>query len=178
MCFGTCSFCGSSAQVEGIYGSLEFLRIYLTLIVMSGLVWFLSTLAGVPGGAGLEGASGAVMGVAMIFTLHFPTRLIYIWGVLPVPMWALMLMYIVIDLMGTTQHEHGYSVAHVAHLAGALFGFIYFRSGWNLGRMVPARLSDLLRPRLKLHDPDPPPRISLARSTPFSKRSAARAKPA
>ena len=143
-------------EIEGIYGPFEFLRIYLTLIVMSSLVWLLSTYAGIPGGGGLEGASGAVMGIAMIFTLHFPTKLIYIWGVLPVPAWAMMVMYLLGDYTATAKRLPNDYVAHVAHLAGALFGFIYYRSGWNLGRMLPSRWPRLLQPRLKIHDPEPP----------------------
>jgi len=143
-------------EVESIYGPFEFLRIYLTLIVMSSLVWLLSTYTGLPGGAGLEGASGAVLGIAMIFTMHYPTKLIYIWGVLPMPVWAMMGLYLVGEYAATAKRMPGDYVAHVAHLAGALFGFIYFRSGWNLGALLPDRWPRLLRPRLKLHDPDPP----------------------
>ena len=144
-------------EVESIYGPLEFLRIYLTLIVMSSLVWLLSTYTGLPGGAGLEAPSWeAVLGIAMIFTMHFPTKLIYIWGVLPMPVWAMMGLYLVGEYAATEKRNPHDNVAHVAHLAGALFGFIYFRSGWNLGSLVPDRWPRLLRPRLKLHDPDPP----------------------
>ena len=67
------------------------------------------------------------------------------------------------DLMGFTREE-GSQVAHSAHLAGAAFAFIYFRSGLNLGRLLPAssggRRPGLFgrlfrsRPRLRLHDPE------------------------
>ena len=143
-------------EVETIYGSKEFLRIYLTIIVMSSLAWLLSSYTGLPGGSGLEGASGGVMGVAMIYTLHFPMRLIYIWGVVPIPVWAMMTLYVIGDLTDAANRQPDDYVAHVAHLAGALFGFIYYRSGWNLGRLLPDRWFRL-RPALKLHDPEPPP---------------------
>jgi hypothetical protein len=50
-------------------------------------------------------------------------------------------------------------VANVAHLGGAAFGFVYFRSHINLGRLMPRKLSDIsgslfrLRPKLRIHDP-------------------------
>jgi membrane associated rhomboid family serine protease len=144
-------------EVEGIYGPMEFLRVYLTILVMSGLAWVVSSYAGPPDALGLVGASGGVMGIAMIFTLHFPTRPIYVWGIFPVPVWALMAMYVFGDFMGTANRHPDDVVAHVAHLGGALFGFIYYRSGWNLGKMLPERWPRLMRPRLKLHNPEPPP---------------------
>ncbi len=145
-------------EVEGIYGSMEFLRIYLTLIVMSSLVWLLSTYTGMPGGdgAGLEGASGAVMGVAMIFTMHFPTKLIYIWGVLPVPVWAMMAMYLLGDYTATAKRIPGDYVAHVAHLAGGAV-WLHLLPQRLESRPDAARALAEPAPRLKLHDPDPPP---------------------
>jgi membrane associated rhomboid family serine protease len=146
-------FCGR--EIEAIYGPREFLRVYLTLIVMSGLVWAVSVLPN-PQSLPLVGASGGVTGIMMLYTLHFPRRLIYIWGVLPVPVWAMMAFFLIGDFMDTAKRLPGDYVAHIAHLAGALFGFIYFRSGWNLGHFVPERWTEILkRPRLKLHDPEP-----------------------
>ncbi len=50
------------------------------------------------------------------------------------------------------------NVAYTAHLAGAAFAFLYFRSHINLGRLLPARFSFSLnwfkpRPQLRVHDP-------------------------
>ncbi len=47
-------------------------------------------------------------------------------------------------------------IAYVVHLAGAGFAFVYFRMGWNFGRLVPNRFSLKwlrMRPRLRLHRP-------------------------
>ncbi len=49
------------------------------------------------------------------------------------------------------------NVAHVAHLSGVAFGFIYYQTGLNLGRLVPRRLSGnpfRMSPKLRVHDPD------------------------
>lgn len=141
------------SDVEGVYGRAEFLRFYLSAIILSGLVWAIATAAS--GGAGvLIGASGGIMGVTVLFVMHFPRRLIYIWGVLPVPAWVLGAIYVVFDVLGAASNSG--NVAHVAHLAGAFYGFVYYRTRLNLGRLVPRRLSATLfrlRPRLRIHDP-------------------------
>ena len=41
------------------------------------------------------------------------------------------------------------------HITGFVFGFVYFKSGWNLGRVFPsgAKAIKLRRSKLRLHDP-------------------------
>ncbi len=100
------------------------------------------------------------MAIVILFVLNFPRQLLYIWGVLPVPAWALGIFFVVGDLLGFAQGNQagGVQVANIAHLAGAGFAFIYFRSKLNLGRFVPSRLSEmkgsLFRPKLRIHDPE------------------------
>ena len=141
-------------DLEAIYGRAEFLRIYLSTIVFAGLVWVgVSAASGTQGV--LIGASGGVMGLMILFVLHFPRRMFYIWGIIPLPAWGLGAMYVFFDVIGAARNVD--NVAHVAHLSGVAFGFIYYRSGWNLGRMVPRRFStDIFRwrPKLKIHDPE------------------------
>ena len=51
-------------SVEQLYGRKEFLRLYLVLIVFSGLVWALITkLGGAADDVSAVGASGAVAGL-------------------------------------------------------------------------------------------------------------------
>ena len=68
-------------EVEAIYGRMEFLRIYLALIVLSSLAWVVSQNLWDRNAAGMMGASGGVMGIMVLYILHFPRRMIYIWGV-------------------------------------------------------------------------------------------------
>jgi len=146
------------SDVERIYGPAEFLRIYLTTIVLAGLAW--AGITAVNGeGALLIGASGGVMGIMALYVFHFPKRMFYFWGIVPMPAWVLGVLYLGFDLMGATQPS-GSHVANVAHLAGMAFGAIYFKTGMNLGRLLPSRLSTAIfrwRPKLKIHDPDQPP---------------------
>jgi rhomboid family protein len=144
-------------DLEGIYGRAEFTRFYLAAIFVAGAIWFGVQLAsGQPGL--LIGASGGVMGLMILFVLHFPRRVFYIYGILPLPAWGLAILWALADVTGFL-FPSGNQVANTAHLAGMGFGLIYYQTGMNLGRLIPTRLSDLksvvrLRPRLKIHDPE------------------------
>ncbi len=142
-------------DLENIYGRAELLRVYLTTIVVAGLVWVIVAAIGHDGRDVLLGASGGVMGMMILFVLNFPRRKLLIWGVLPTPAWALGVVYVGLDLFGAGHPTD--NVAHVAHLSGVAFGFIYYQTGLNLGRLVPRRLSGnpfRLSPKLRVHDPD------------------------
>lgn len=150
-------------ELEDIYGRAEFLRIYLAAIAFSGLVWVVVTAASGQQSS-VVGASGGVMAVMMLYVLHFPRRTLLIWGIVPMPAWMLGVVFVLMDVLGVAHsaganaNETGPQVANIAHLGGALFAFLYFRAKLNLGRFVPRRLSDLLdpllRPKLRIHDPD------------------------
>jgi membrane associated rhomboid family serine protease len=112
--------------VEGIIGRAEFFRFYCTAIVVAGVAWVLGErLAGLPPGfvPRLVGASGGVMAVLAAFVWYYPRETVLIYGILPVPAWALGILYLFSDLRGAT--GGGGNVAHVAHLAGAAFGVLY-----------------------------------------------------
>jgi membrane associated rhomboid family serine protease len=135
-------------EVEPLVGRAEFFRFYLTAIVLAGIAWLASVQLGQPAMAGqlsLVGASGAVMAVLAMFIWNFPQQTVYIYGVLPVPAWALGVLFVVLDLQGAAS-DRG-TVAHVAHLAGAAFGLLYAWRGWNLGGL--ADLTSQLRRRQK-----------------------------
>jgi membrane associated rhomboid family serine protease len=123
-------------EVEYLLGRAEFYRFYFMALVLAGLGWLVGTYV-LPGRmmplseVRLVGASGAVMAVFAVFVFNYPHQTINLMGVLPVPAWALGLLYLVVDLQGTL--EAGSSVAHSAHVAGAVFGLCYAWRGWSLG---------------------------------------------
>jgi len=143
-------------EVEALLGRAEFFRFYFTAIVLAGLAWLVSVQIGQPAMAdrlSLVGASGAVMAVMAMFIWNFPQQTVYLYGVLPVPAWALGVLFVVLDLQGAAS-DRG-TVAHVAHLAGAAFGLLYAWRGWNLGGL--SDLTSQLRRRqrrMRLVRPD------------------------
>lgn len=147
-------------EVELLYGRNEFLRLYLVLLAAGSLVWVLvSRLQGIPGGY-LLGASGAVVGVVLLFALNFPQRTILFMFVIPMPAWVLGVIVIIGDLYGMLARADT-QVAYVVHLTGAAFAFLYYRFQWHLGNWVPGTrwfrsrgsLRTQFRPKLKIHDP-------------------------
>ncbi|MGI4729175.1 MAG: rhomboid family intramembrane serine protease, partial [Janthinobacterium lividum] len=84
--------------------------------------------------APMVGASGALFGVMVAFGVLYAETELYIM-LIPIPIKAkyAVIGYIVVELyLGLSQHQ-GDSVAHFAHLGGALFGYILLRV-WGMHR--------------------------------------------
>lgn len=148
-------------DIEFTYGRKEFLRLYLTLIVVGAVAWaVINRLQGIDFSGPLVGASGAVAGIIILYALHFPNRTLLLMFIIPVPAWLVGILLVVMDAMGAlgwSSGPDGLNVAYTVHLAGAAFAFLYYRFRWNLGALVPSGFSLAWfksRPRLRVHDPD------------------------
>ena len=72
------------------------------------------------------GASGAVFGVMVASAMAFPdAQFMLIIPPMPVKLWALVWVYCAIEVLAS--FNSGSGIAHLAHLGGALGGFIYMR---------------------------------------------------
>lgn len=143
-------------DIEWKYGRQEFLSFYLTAIIFAGLTWWIVENIRAGAGASMIGASGGVMGVAVLYALNFPRRQLLVWGVLPMPAWALALVWVVMDVTGFLGNGADDRTAYIAHIGGVVFGLIYYRTHWSLGRIIPkTELLTILKrqPKLRLHDP-------------------------
>jgi membrane associated rhomboid family serine protease len=145
-------------NVERAVGPWEFLKLYVSLIILSSLVWlgaeWLAISLGWSAAPGSYGASGGVSGILFVYIFRNPKSTIDIWGVLPVPAWAAAILFIAIDVFGAFNPDSKVGVA--AHLGGAAFGVLYFKTGWHLFRFLPRGFSlrNLRRPKMRLHNPD------------------------
>jgi rhomboid family protein len=152
------------SDIEGIYGKRLFWKMYLSLIVLSGICWVVTenwvfhrdyTHA--------VGASGAVMGVIVLYILHFPRRVVLLFGVLPVPVWLLGVVWLGSDYIGFLGEQRGRmtTVAHAAHLGGALFGWVFYRTHFTLFSLLPthwlSKLRGSPRSRMRVVRPDDVP---------------------
>src|SRR5262245_35795734 len=124
-------------EVEGIYGSREFVLFYLTAATVSGLASLGLDLALGTTRIAL-GASGAVLAVTMLFTLHYPRHEILLFFIIPIQMRWLMALFVIWDLhpllLMLSGDDIRTGIGHAAHLGGLLFGFLYFRFQWRLDR--------------------------------------------
>lgn len=110
-------------QVERQMGSYEFLLFYLVTGILAGLFSFaVFLLSGV--NTILLGASGAVFAVLLAFATYFPDARIYIMGVIPVKSTHLVIGYTLIELYSELFSMRS-NVAHLTHLAGFGFAFLY-----------------------------------------------------
>jgi membrane associated rhomboid family serine protease len=143
--------------LETMYGSREFIFFYLAAAVVAALAFVgldLYTGSSIPA----VGASGAVLAVVMLYTMHFPREEICVCWIIPVQMRFVMLFYVIWDLHPVLLALAGdrvfSGIAHAAHLGGLAFGFLYAKFEWRLeplgGWMSWSRWRWRRRPRLRL----------------------------
>lgn len=98
------------------------------LLPLAQQQFYAENLKGLLNGATV-GASGAVFGCLAAFGYLFPNTYIYLYFFPIKAKWAV-LMYAGYELFASIQNSAGDTVAHIAHLGGALAGFlmVYF---WN-----------------------------------------------
>jgi membrane associated rhomboid family serine protease len=143
------------SDLEAMYGPREFLAFYLGAALLGGIAyegWALAAHQSAP----CLGASGAVTALLVLNALHFPHRLIYVFLIIPVPLWLFAILNVAQDaFVFVGQRNTG--VAVVVHLAGALFAFTYWKfhirlldsfGGWM------SRFKRRSRPRLRLFRPE------------------------
>ncbi|MGB5287255.1 MAG: rhomboid family intramembrane serine protease [Ignavibacteriaceae bacterium] len=110
-------------EIENYWGTKKFLTYYLLCGIVAGLFQlFLTPLLG-SSAAVTIGASGAVYGVLIAFGLMFPNRLIFLYFLIPVKAKYLIGFLIVLEFMLVDSAQS--NVAHLAHLGGALAGFLF-----------------------------------------------------
>ena len=72
------------------------------------------------------GASGAVLGVALAFAMFWPEAELVVFPI-PIPIKARTFVAVIVglDILGALYFNDG--IAHIAHVGGALFGYLFFR---------------------------------------------------
>ena len=123
------------SRLEMRYGSREFAVFYFCSLLASSSAYIaldLYTGTMIPA----IGASGAVWGITALYALLYPYDTIHVYFLFPVQIWFLALVYFLFDLhpvlLALSGQTVGSGVAHAAHVGGAVFGYLYYRSGWQL----------------------------------------------
>jgi membrane associated rhomboid family serine protease len=111
--------------VENRMGSRAFLLYYLYCGI--GAAVFCLALSGIMAVGPFIGASGALLGVALAFAIYWPDAELIIFP-FPVPVKARTLVMILVGLDILFYFiTPGDGVAHLAHVGGAAFGYLFFR---------------------------------------------------
>lgn len=109
-------------ELENIMGSKKFLIFYLLCGFGAGLFQiFLSPLFS-ESLAPTIGASGAVFGVMIAFAMFFPDRYIFLYFLIPIKAKYLIAFLVLIEFLSVNEPT---LVAHLAHIGGAVTGFIF-----------------------------------------------------
>ena len=133
--------------IERRYGKTEFFIFYLVAVVAGGLVWGIQTgleshhvfqMTGKPLGGEMLGASGAISAVVILFACNYPKAQVFLFGILPMPAWALGVMYVVMDTLGA--FNGGSNIAHTVHIAGAAVALLYFFTRIRFTSLNPRKL--------------------------------------
>jgi len=118
--------------LERRLGSSEFLLYYFITGVGAGLAtlvvnWY-TGLAVVP----VVGASGAIYGLLLAYATLYPDTRLFIFGILPLRAPIAVLLFAGLALFFQLTGARS-GVAHLTHLAGLVFGYLYFliRMGIN-----------------------------------------------
>jgi membrane associated rhomboid family serine protease len=110
-------------QLERRMGSGEFLLFYLVSGIGAGLATMLVNNATGQGMVSVVGASGAIFAVLLAFAAFFPDTRILVFWILPMRAPIAVLVFAGIEVFSLFTNVNS-GVAHLAHLAGALFGYL------------------------------------------------------
>lgn len=108
--------------LESRWGSAVFIKFYLICGLGGVLLSFAFS------DATIVGASAACYGLMLAFAMIWPNTSVYIWGLVPVRVKWLVIFLVALSFVSAIgPHRDG--IAHLAHLGGAVAGFLMMKSG-------------------------------------------------
>lgn len=117
------------AIMQNTLGTLRFLFFYFSAGVFSSLAHAIVS-AVLLDDASLPalGASGALSGLILLFSLIYPREKLLFFGLVPMPAIFGALLFIGIDIWGLTAQASGggLPIGHGAHLGGSFIGLVYY----------------------------------------------------
>ena len=139
-------------ELERYWGSRAFLRYYLTCGIGAGVLsipyaYLFGTQQIVT-----VGASGAIYGLFLAFGIVFAERTVLFMMLFPMKARTMaLIMFGVAFFYAVTQPRGG--VAHIAHLGGALVGYLYLKRAWRVGEFYRDLKWRVRRRRFKVMPP-------------------------
>jgi membrane associated rhomboid family serine protease len=108
-------------EIERQWGTRRFVKYFLVTGIGAGICYALvSPGQSIP----VVGASGAIYAILLAYGVIFPNRMIYVWFLFPIRAKYFVMIFGAIELYASITGTTG-GIAHVAHLGGMLFGYIY-----------------------------------------------------
>lgn len=119
------------------FSEKQLLGVYVLSAMFSGAIFILAYYL-MDDDTGILGASAAIMAILMAVTTYSPLMRVRLLLIGNVKLWYITAIIILIDLMQIRLDNTG---GHIAHLAGAFFGFVYMKllqNGTDLSKSVSA----------------------------------------
>ena len=113
--------------VERLIGTRRYTYLFLGAGVLAGIAQVLIMKLLFDDMTAALGASGALQGVMGTLVVLAPTLTVLVFFVIPAPLWAIVILYVLLDIVGFISPTSG--VANAAHLVGLAVGLAY---GWHL----------------------------------------------
>jgi membrane associated rhomboid family serine protease len=112
------------SELEYLWGPRRFLTYYFFTGIGAGLT---NAVFEPNSMLPIVGASGAIYGLLLAFGMFFPNRPILIWFLFPMPAKYFVILFGAIEFFASLSPGRD-GVAHLAHLGGLLFGFLYLKN--------------------------------------------------
>jgi membrane associated rhomboid family serine protease len=112
--------------LERRWGSVFFLKYFFVCAVGGGI---LNTLLVPNQMAPSIGASAGIYGILLAYGLIYPDQIVYFYFLFPIKMKHFVWIIGAIALYSSMTSGSGGGIAHLAHLGGMLFGYVYLRGG-------------------------------------------------
>lgn len=112
------------SELESLWGTRRFVRFYFITGVGAAIC---STLVSPNSTIPIIGASGAVYGILAAYGILFPDRILLLYFVIPIKAKYFVLILGALAFWSSLSATGG-GVAHIAHLGGMLFGWLYLRA--------------------------------------------------
>ncbi|WP_135302379.1 rhomboid family intramembrane serine protease [Haloarcula amylovorans] len=129
--------------VEQQLGSKKYAIFFLASGMLAGLGQIGLQMVQSGGGYGVLGASGAALAILGFLTVLKPDLRVYLYFLIPVPIWAITGFYLLLSVLGTLSPGAagllGGNIAHTAHLIGLGIGLWYGKKVKDRAR-IPGQL--------------------------------------
>ncbi|MEZ5358680.1 MAG: rhomboid family intramembrane serine protease [Candidatus Zixiibacteriota bacterium] len=118
--------------IENDWGTKKFLKYYFLCGIAGGVftVMFMPN-SPVP----TIGASGAIYGLLVAYAVMYPNNTIYIFFVLPMKVKWAVIIFVGIAFVASFNAQSS-SIGHLAHLGGAVVGFLYLKLDWRFRKLL------------------------------------------
>ena len=116
------------STLERDWGRSRFLQFYFFCVLGAALLTIImsfSHLLGMSPNTLTAGASGGIYGLLVAFGMLYAETRVYVYGIFPIKAKFFAMIWVGIALFGALSEQGG--IANVAHLGGALVGYLYIK---------------------------------------------------